>query len=196
MSDQAKAGVAVIVYTILVFLGGLAAGWKLYQPEKVIETPKPEVRQSDGSVILERDPDAKPEAPAPNLPAKPKRTVVVKVKPKPEPKPEPVKPGPDGFCPAPRECPALTVRLDLVDKDKGQRVIASSPDGEIVGGIDIPREPYINHKQPKWAIGATYASDKSGDNVIGGFVDRDFGPFRVGVEADQDSIRVRAGVRF
>ena len=121
---------------------------------------------------------------------------MVKVKPKPEPKPEPVKPGPDGFCPVPRECPALTVRLDLVDKDKGQRVIASSPDGEIVGGIDIPREPYITHKQPKWAIGATYASDKSGDNVIGGFVDRDFGPFRVGVEADQDSIRVRAGVRF
>lgn len=196
MTDSTKAGIAALIYTALVVFLTVMACWRWFGPEKVIETHKPEVRQTDGSVMLERDTDAKPEAPAPELPSKPKRTVVVKVKPKPEPKPEPVKPGTDGFCPAPRECHALTVRLDLVDKDKGQRVIASSPDGEIVGGIDIPSVPLEVHRKMPWAAGVTYASDRNGDNVIGGFVDRDFGPFRLGVEADQDAIRVRAGVRF
>lgn len=197
MTDQAKAGIAVIVYTLLVFLGGLAAGWKLYQPERIVEAQKAETRQADGSVILARDPDAKPAAPKPKLPdGKHERTTVVTVKPKPQPKPEPVKPGPDGFCPAAKECPALTVRLDVVRQDDGRRVIASSPDGEIVGGIDIPVEPMVTPKQTPWAAGVTYGRDRDGNEAFGAFIDRDAGPFRVGIEADQDTIRARAGLRF
>jgi hypothetical protein len=177
----------------LIFVGigaaaGLTAAWHWYAPEYVTETYRPAVVQSDKSVILKRDPDAKPSTPAPKLPSKPTRTVEVKVKPRV--KPEPVRPI-DGLCPVP-QCPAVTVRLDLVEQDEGQRVIASSPDGDIVGGIDIPHVPWVKRNENLWAVGATYDNGKR----IGAFVDRDLGPFRVGIEADRDSVRVRAGIRF
>jgi len=181
-----------IVCAVVGLLLGLALAWWLYHPEHIAETHKAEVQQADGSVILERDPDAVPPTPVPKLPGKPARTVVVKVAPKPQPKPEPVKPGPDGYCPAPKACPALTVRLDLVNQDDGQRVVASSPDGEIVGGIDIPLQKWVKRNENLWAAGVTY----SADGKAGGFVDRDLGPFRVGIEADADSVRLRAGIRF
>ena len=116
----------------------------------------------------------------------------VKVKPKPVPKVEPVKPDANGFCPVAKECPALTVRLDLIQQEEGRRVVASSPDGDIVGGIDIPIEKWIKRNENKWAAGVTYDTDKK----PGAFLDRDLGPFRVGVEADAEVVRVRAGIRF
>lgn len=197
MTETQRAATALLISHACAVALGIFIGWKLYQPDAVIETPKAETRQADGSVILARDPDAKPSAPKPKLPdGKHERTTVVTVKPKPQPKPEPVKPGPDGFCPAAKECPALTVRLDVVRQDDGRRVIASSPDGEIVGGIDVPLEPMVTPKQAPWAAGITYGSDRSGNKAVGGFVDRDLGPFRVGIEADKESARVRLGLRF
>ena len=197
MTEPQRAAISLLISHACAVALGIFIGWKLYQPDVVVETPKPEVRQADGSVILERDHDAKPATPQPKLPAgKHERTTVVTVKPKPQPKPEPVKPGPDGFCPVAKECPALTVRLDLVQQEDGRRVIASSPDGEIVGGIDVPLEPMIMPKPTPWAAGITYGRDRGGKEAVGAFVDRDAGPFRVGIEADQESARVRVGMRF
>lgn len=174
-------------------LSGITAGWYLHQSTPIVETHKPAITQKDGSVVLERAPDAKTDVPAPKLPGKLERTVVVKVKPKPEKKPEPVKPDANGMCPVAKECPALTVRLDLVhDAEAGRRVVASSPDGEIVGGIDIPMEKWVRRNENKWAAGLTYDTDRK----VGAFLDRDLGPFRLGIEADQDSIRGRVGLRF
>ena len=191
MSDARKMVIAFTLYSAFVFAGGLAAGYRLYHSESISEGYAPPVVQKDGSVVLTRDPEAKPDAPAPKLPGKVDRTVVVKVKPKPSKKPEPVKPDANGLCPV-LECPALTVRLDLIQQEEGRRVVASSPDGDIVGGIDIPVEKWIKRNENVWAIGATYDSGKR----IGGFIDRDLGPLRVGVEADRDAVRVRAGIRF
>jgi len=180
-------------YSVVLFLAGLASGWWLYHDEQVTETHKPAITQKDGSVVLERAPDAETGIPAPKLPGKLERTMVVKVRPRPEKKPEPVKPDANGMCPAAKECPALTVRLDLVhDAESGRRVVASSPDGDIVGGIDIPIEKWIKRNESKWASGLTYDSDRK----VGAFLDRDLGPFRLGMEADQDSIRGRVGIRF
>ena len=197
MTETQRAALALLISHACAVALGIFIGWKLYQPDVIVETHRPEVSQADGSVVLERDPDAKPAAPQPKLPdGKHERTTVVTVKPKPQPKPEPVKPGPDGFCPAAKECPALTVRLDLVRQDDGRRVIASSPDGEIVGGIDVPLEPMVTPKRTPWAAGITYGRDRDGNEAVGAFVDRDAGPFRVGIEADQESARVRFGLRF
>ena len=192
MNDARKMVIAFTLYTAFVFAGGLAAGYRLYHSESISEGYAPQVRQSDGSVVLERAPDAKTDVPAPKLPGKVERTVVVKVKPKPAKKPEPVKPGPDGFCPVAKECPALTVRLDLIQQEEGRRVVASSPDGDIVGGIDIPLEKWIKRNENRWAAGVTYDTDRK----PGAFLDRDLGPFRVGVEADADVVRARVGIRF
>ena len=192
MSDARKMVIAFTLYTAFVFAGGLAAGYRLYHSESISEGYAPQVKQKDGSVILKRDPEAKPDAPAPKLPGKVERTMVVKVKPKPVPKVEPVKPDANGFCPVAKECPALTVRLDLIQQDEGRRVVASSPDGDIVGGIDIPVEKWIKRNENKWAAGVTYDTDKK----PGAFLDRDLGPFRVGVEADAEVVRARVGIRF
>lgn len=187
----------LLVVFLAGLLSGITAGWYLYRSTPIVETHKPAAIQSDGSVVLERNPEAKPEAPKPKLPAgKHERTVVVKVKPKPQPKPEPSLPGKDGFCPVAKECPALTVRLDLVGEYDGRRVVASSPDGDIVGGIDIPIEKWVKRNENLWAAGITYGSDRTGAKAIGAFIDRDLGPFRIGIEADQDAARIRAGLRF
>ena len=184
--------VAIAASIVSVFAAGLATGWYLYRPIVTQETYKPAVVQRDGSVVLERKPNVVPDVPKPVLPkGKHERTVIVTVKPKPQPKQEPVKPI-DGFCPVSKDCPALTVRLDLVNQDDGRRVIASSPDGEIVGGLDIPIEKWVKRNENVWAIGATYDNGKR----VGGFIDRDLGPLRVGLEADRDGVRVRAGIRF
>lgn len=190
MTESQRAAIALLISHACAVALGIFIGWKLYQPDVVVETHKPEVRQADGSVILKRDPEAKPDAPAPKLPGKVERTMVVKVKPKPE-KKEPTKPDQSGLCPV-LECPALTVRLDLIQQEEGRRVVASSPDGDIVGGIDIPVEKWIKRNENKWAAGVTYDTDKK----PGAFLDRDLGPFRAGIEADAESVRVRIGIRF
>lgn len=192
MTDTQATAITLLLSHLLAVALGILIGHHLYSADVVPETYKPQTTQADGSVILERNPDATATAPAPQLPGKPERTVQVTVKPKPQPKPEPTKPGTDGYCPAPKECPALTVRLDLVKQADGRRVVASSPDGDIVGGIDVPLEPMVTPRSTPWAAGLTYDTDQR----VGAFLDRDLGPFRLGIEADQDTIRARAGLRF
>jgi len=176
--NQTKLIAAIIAAS---FAAGLAAGWWLYHPTVKPETYKPAVKQKDGSVILERNPNGTVSAPMPALPRKPSRTIQVTVKPK------PVEPG---SCTL--ECPAVNVRLDLVKDDDGQRVIASSPDGDIIGGMDVPHEPWIKRNENLWAAGLTYSHDRR----LGAFIDRDLGPFRTGIEADAESVRLRIGIRF
>ena len=175
--------VAVLATIVAIFAAGLATGWWLYHPTVKPETYKPAVKQKDGSVILERNPNGAVSAPMPALPRKPARTIQVTVKPK----PVPVEPDSCAL-----ECPAVNVRLDLVKDDDGQRVIASSPDGDIIGGMDVPHEPWIKRNENLWAAGLTYSHDRR----LGAFLDRDLGPFRAGIEADAESVRVRVGIRF
>lgn len=104
-------------------------------------------------------------------------------------------------------CPPVTVDMSLVKMpDNTRRVIASSPDGDVVGGLDIPIEPGKPPDEKKWAVGLT-ASVTSGMG-FGVFVDRDMGPFRVGAEVNNiystnQGVRlggiqavIKAGIRF
>ena len=136
----------------LIFAAGIGLGWKLFRPKPVatVEVALPAQRQTDGSLILERAPDATAK-PAQQIPAGAKveriERIVVR----------PTVPSTSAAVTAPTNgsgqqagviqesptsqppCPPVTVDLTLIRlKDDTQRVVASSPDGTIVGGVDIP----------------------------------------------------------
>lgn len=176
------AAYAFIVGTV----AGLFAGYGLYHPNQ----PQPEryaaqVIQADKSVILEKkpQPDAKPEHQIPKG-SKVLRLAKVTVKPKVDHIPESGKMV---------DCPPVDLDLTLVTKDDQTSLIASSKNGDIVGGVDIP---LINTKpapEPlKWSIAATYYSNRA----YSARVERDFGPTRVSVEAIKMGSDIVAGVGF
>lgn len=169
---------------VLGAVAGLFAGYGLYHPDQ----PPPEryaaqVIQSDKSVILEKKPqaDAKPANQIPKG-SKVLRVAKVTVKPKVDHIPEAGKMV---------DCPPVDIDLTLVTKDDQTSLIASSKNGDIIGGVDIP---VINTKpapEPlKWSIAATYYSNRA----YSARVDRDFGPTRVSVEAMKVGSDIVAGV--
>lgn len=188
---------------IIAFVAGAAlaslVNWKLWHKDPVIETYATEERQMDGSAILERKPDAAAK-PVHQIPkgAKVERVVKLEVK---ATTTETVSEDTDsaGAARPIIDCPPVQVDLSLVKlPDETRRVIASSTNGEIVAGVDIPVEAARQAKEPKWAAGLTMSPIGRG---YGAFVDRDFGPFRVGAEINQSEaygfdFRVKAGLRF
>jgi hypothetical protein len=91
------------------------------------------------------------------------------------------------------DCPLCSVDLTLVRMNDGsRRVVASSTTGEVVTGIDIPLLPADPNL--KWAAGVSYGQG------WGGWLDRDIGRLRVGIELnDTDGgmeARGKAGFRF
>ena len=140
---------------------GMALGWMLWRPKP----PKPEpyapaVVQQDGSLVLERKPmpDAKPAQQVPKG-ARVERVVQVKVQPRnatPTAATGTPGSGPVNVLP---ELPPVTVDLSLVRlPDQTRRVIASSPDGEVIGGVDIPVEAAREVKVLRWAAGYEFAA--------------------------------------
>lgn len=192
MNRLSLTGWAVIA--VVLACGGLALGWWLYGPAPAKpETYAASERLENGSLVLERKPDATARAKT----ATPKggrveRVIAVTVQP---------------HAPAstpgvqPVLCPPVTVDMSVVRMpDDSRRVVASSPDGEVVGGVDIPVEPTAaTAMPPKWAAGL---SINPLEKTPGVFLDRDAGPFRVGVEVNKLSVgagvdlRVKAGLRF
>lgn len=198
---------------------GLGFGWKFWRPKRVTETQAPAVRQQDGSLVLERKPDADAN-PAQQIPAGAKavRVVQVVVQPKapllgpsaavPAPTPGGAQLAGANPVPSTASAPVSAVRVDLTlvrMPDQTQRVIASSPDGTVVGGVDIPTESAVPPKVLKWAAGGVYGVSQSGKSV-GVFVDRDAAFLRLGAEltrqtfsttvAPQWEIRGKVGIRF
>lgn len=144
-----------LILVTLSFAAGIFFG--LYfrdRAVRVIEASAPAARQSDGSLILERKPDASAVAPM-QIPksAKVERLAKVTVKPR------PVASAADHFRDATKkvECAPVTLDLALVKMpDDTRRMIASSPDGEVVAGFDMPVLPTISVAPPKWAVGADW----------------------------------------
>lgn len=166
-------------------LGALLTWWQ-FRPLTVIETAAPAVRQVDGSLVAERAPGVIPVAAAVPTGTKPLRTAEIRVKAKPV-------AGSGAGC----SCDPVTVNTTLVRESGGQRLVVSSPDGEVVSAVDSPLEPLQIQRQTLWAVGATYGTGARS----GMFLDRDVGPFRVGAEVDQAGggdwqARVRLGWRF
>lgn len=192
-----EAGLAILAGVII----GLSLGWVLYHPRGPrVEAPASAARQADGSLVLERTgTGAKTDPPPHEIPkgGKVERRVSVTV----QPRTPPHTPGPEDWSRAPAPvCPPVRVDLSLVRMpDQTRRVVASSPTGEVVGGLDMPAEP--PRLQPRAAVWSTGASYDPINRSYGAFVTRDLGPFRVGVEAYQQkqtgaAARVMVGIRW
>ena len=177
----ARRGVQALAAT-LIFAGGIGTGWLLWHPKaQKVETYAPEVKQRDGSLVLERKPqaDAKPVHEIPKG-GKVERIVQVQVKPKTgTPTAATATPGsgPENVLP---ELPPVTVDLSLVRlPDQTRRVIVSSPNGEVIGGVDVPVEAAREAKALRWAAGYEFARSTWGKShsIV---VQRDLGPLRLG----------------
>ncbi|HEX7639318.1 MAG TPA: hypothetical protein VF457_13055 [Burkholderiaceae bacterium] len=152
------------------------------QPE--VTAPAPQQRQADGSVLAERAPPAafRPLPPPPHLlprgahEERRERVVV---------------------APAPAAS-TVEVDLSLVRQGDQRRVVASSPDGQVLQALDIPIDPAPLPPAPRpWAAGLSYRTDRA----VGLWVDRDLGRMRLGAEIDRQSdgrvqAAVRVGIRF
>ena len=191
-----------IVAMIAAIIVAAALGWWLGQPKPVQETYAPAQHQVDGSIILERRPDAaaKPNQETPPG-AKVERVGRVTVQPSASAR----KQGPDQET---TPCPPVSVDWSLVrEPDGGRRFLASSPDGTIVGGVDVPVESAAVPSAPKrWAVGLSWSPSSE---TAGVWIERDVPVFnqvvRVGAEVNQDRFeryatgidaRLRVGFAF
>lgn len=181
------AAAAILILLVATAAGG-AAGYhwwiKKYGPQPEVVTATPAVQQPDGSVVVERKPNRKP-AKAPHaIPRKAieERRVSVTVQ------------------PTDKDCPPVTTNLSIVRQGDGRRVIASSPDGQVLEAIDIPIEPVLMVKPKKpWAAGISYSL---ADETAGLWLERDIGKLVIGADlyglSDDRGVdaRIRIGMRF
>lgn len=186
--------VGILIGVCLIGAGYFAAE---YLRKPGIETAAPEVKQADGSDVLPRAPDAKAK-PKHQIPkgAKVERIEEITVLP---PTPPEI-----ARCTSVR-CPPVKVDMSIVrEADGGRRVIASSPDGQIIAGVDIPVETAAPPAEPKqWAVGLSIDPIHQAPGI---WVERDLSRFRLGVEINQTrrainapvgvEARVRLGVTF
>lgn len=159
---------------MVVTLAALAALVWLHNQQQQPEPPAPEQRQADTSLILERrpEPTAKPKQRIPRA-ARVERITQVTV--------QPDTPAPAAGQP----CPPITVDMTLIrEPDGARRVIASSPDGQVISGLDIPVEQIAITQPPRrWAAGLSWAPNQT----YGVWVERD-------VKIPLTSIAARIGV--
>lgn len=214
--------VKTVVAGVCLFCAGLMAGYWLYQcPKPIPEPPAPAIKQKDGSLLLERSPSGKPASSPDVQPLKPagqipkgavvERNVEVIVQPgmipvlkdrtlgitKP-PSIELLEPaGPTNLADA-FQCPEVHVNLSLIrQKDMTRRVIASSPDGKIIGGLDVPVSEPAFPKPQRWTVQALAGYDSHASReVFGGQVSYGRGPFTISAGALGSTGFVGAGIRF
>lgn len=132
-----------IIKTLFIFIVGIFAG---VYAERVKSRPKiephaQEVRQADGSLILERNPaELIPTAPLLPSGAIVRRVSVVEVQ------PTMIEPG-----------RSFELQLTQIEtKDGGSRVIASTADGKIIGGADWTTPAAQVPRMPRWEVSAIH----------------------------------------
>lgn len=158
---------------VLCLIGGITIGWMIWgRPAPSVEGPQPEQRQPGGALELERRPQLELDTRLANPPhgipkgSTEERRVSVTVQ------------------PYEADCPPVHVVLSVVrDADGGARVVASSPDGRVTGGVDVPMPVPLAMaaavRRP-WAAGVSYA----GQQAYGVFVHRDIWRLRAGLEVN------------
>ncbi len=181
-----------LLLSLAALISAAGLGWWIGQPDPVVEKPASEQRQADGSVVLERRPDpaAKPKQQTPKK-SKLERVAQVTVQP--------------AAASAGEPCPPVSVDMSLVrEPDGSRRLLASSPDGTIIGGVDVPVESAALPPKPlRWGAGLSWSPSSE---TAGVWIERDVPLFskaaRVGVDIQQDTtttgadIRLRVGLAF
>lgn len=171
-----KSELIAIGFVALLVAGVLA--WAFWPAKPIHEdvAPAPQVVQADHSVIAARAPNAHPPAARHIIPKgyveERRETITVK--------------------PTSPAASSVEVDLSLVRDGDQRRVIASSPDGQVVTAIDIPIEPALIPPAPKpWAAGLAYGTDRA----IGVWLERDVGRLRLGAEVAKGAGKPRAELR-
>lgn len=154
LRDRLLGGMVGIVIGLLI--AAAICVWKRETP--LTESAAPEIRLPDQSLALERDPDSKIDKPMLIKGGKIERQIKVDIQ------------------PDRQDCPVCTAVLTVERmKDGTRRVIASSPTGTVLGGLDVPVLP--SYEPPKlWAAGLGYGES----GTVSAWVERDFGPVRIG----------------
>lgn len=186
-SIEAIAGLSLRtkIETACVVLAAAGAGlyWVTRPPAPVPEVlvAAPEQKQVDGSTVIRRAPDAHP-APPPHVIPKgfhEESREQLTVAPSP--------------AAAASGCPPVRVALSVISDDHQHRVVASSPDGQIVDAVDIPIvAPLVIPPPKKWAAGVSYSTDRA----VGGWVERRIGSLVVGAEVAKGAGKPRAEIRI
>jgi hypothetical protein len=201
---------ALLACLLAAFVLGLGLGWKLWvgKTKTVLrDVPGPTVYLPGGAVVLAKKvenlhakPTIKQETPDGSTTIE-EGTIVV------QPKPPEEKPAVQGQQVAQPPAP-ITVNFAIVKMpDNTRRVVASSPDGTVTGGIDIVDEPLP--PPPKLmlrAAGIVYGTTAWGDTAKGAFYDHDWKMLRFGGEVTKNTYatvnrtgwegRVKIGVIF
>lgn len=178
---------------------GLGVGWKLWITHPAPVMAQPAIPLPKGGQILPVQPSTAKEAeravPIEGLPkgATVERRTQVKLLPH-----LPTIPTGDQEIPGSGTKPGdpvmrrpITVNLALLKMPDGhERVAVSSPDADVVGGMDLPVVPEHTAKELKWLAGASY---NPSDRTYGAFVMRTIGPVVVGVEVNQVKAPIIAG---
>jgi hypothetical protein len=165
------------ILALLLIIAGCILWGLSRQPAPLLEnvTAAPQVMQTDGSMLAARAPDAHPPKPRHMLPKgsiEERREQIV-------------------VAPAPGAS-SVEIDLSLVRNGDQRRVVASSPDGQVLSAVDIPIEPALIPPPPKpWAAGLSYGTNRS----MGVWVERDIGRLRVGAEVAKGNDRPRAELR-
>lgn len=193
---------ASLIALIIGLLGGFALGWKVYHKDvstqKTTEHAADSTRQKDGSLILQKVVDTIIE-PAQIIPKNVFVDRIIKVVVTDTMWRDPVNVNGE------LKCPPCTTQVDLTivkDKKKNERrIIASSPDGTVVAGIDVPYEEIPPVKNPLWTLGISGSYDVINNTKrVGLYVDKTVGPFRLGGELggwkQQAYVGARVGVNF
>lgn len=148
--------------------GGYAAAWHLGKP-KSSPVYYAEAKKIPGGLVLETKPDPK-EKPAQAVPRKSKVMAVGKVNLKPKPAP-----GSTGLC----SCDVITISYTETLTDGQPAMQVTTPDAEITGGYHNPIADLKIAPSRPWAVGASIGTD----GTWGAAIDRDYGAFRVGIDA-------------
>jgi hypothetical protein len=194
-ADGVKASISVLCVLAGTALG-VYAGFQMCASMHTTEnvTPAPAERLPGGALKLERALQNAPAAQAlPAAPVPPGAVVERRVRVVAQPA---ATPAPDAPC----DCPPVTVDLALIREGEGRRVLAWSPDGRVIGGLDVPIVARLVPVPMPWAAGPSVGFDGS----PGVWIDRELGRFEVGIEIHEDrrgqdsslAGRVRIGWRW
>ncbi|GLR13989.1 hypothetical protein GCM10007907_27790 [Chitinimonas prasina] len=186
-----KLGGVLALLTALVGAGLLLGYWLFGEVERSeVITPAPAVRQADGALVLARQPIAKAGKPVHALPTASVEERRIQLHVRPETR------STESVFALDCLCDPVQVDVSLVrDAEGGPRVVASSPDGEVLAGLDMPLTPMRLSAPPStWAAGLSWSPRQ---RVAGIWLERDIGRLRLGAELlAQDSRldpRLRAG---
>lgn len=201
------------VASLFCLIIGITIGWAIWhpRPQITIEKPAPAKVLPSGHTAIQRAPEALPSVQAVadafslDHRAKVVRELHFDVAPisVPAAAPTVAHEGTQKQHPVSMSCQPVHVDLSLVKlPDGSERVVASAKGGDILNAIDMPVVSLTQSAQPKWAAGALY---DVAHRRYGGFLDRDLGPFRVGVEVMESrnyptdygyTAAVKVGLRF